>query len=79
MYGVDLQRLRRLRKARGLTQLDVALALGYKSDVGYHYLETGKCVITADHLARLAELLEVRIEDLFEKSLDPTGTEGGQP
>jgi putative transcriptional regulator len=48
---IDLAKIRALRKQKGLTQEDMAQALGYMTAIGYHYLETGKRRITAERLA----------------------------
>ena len=64
---LNYKKLRELRLKKGLTQEEVARAIGYESNLGYHYIETGKRRITAERLARLAELFGVGIEDLFTK------------
>ena len=79
MKQVDLQKLKNLRKGSGLTQEDVAKTLEYKSALGYHYLETGRCQIKAEQLMELAKLFGVPIESLFVDSSAigiTTGTEG---
>ena len=63
---VNLTKMRALRVARGLTQSDMAKALGYKTDLGYHYLETGKRRMTVDHLGIIAAVLEVSIMELLD-------------
>ncbi len=62
---VDVAKIRRLRKAAGLTQADMAQVLGYKSPVGYLYLENRRCKISAEQLATIAITLKVPITDLL--------------
>lgn len=75
MGRVDLERLKLLRKQKGLTQEDVAFQLGYKTRTGYHRLEKGSRSIRADQLAKLAILFNVPMEDLMERGdgLNETG------
>ena len=63
---VNLERMKHLRKAKGLTQLEMARLLGYKTNLGYFYLENGRCQIKANHLPLIAAALEVDISTLFE-------------
>lgn|GEM_PF-1268948 len=70
MYTVDLAKIQKLRKARKLTQEEMSIRLGYKTGLGYHYLEKGKCRIAADQLAQIAEILDVPVSDLY--VLEPT-------
>jgi putative transcriptional regulator len=72
MVQIASARLRELRHARGLTQGDVAAALGYPSQIGYHYIETGKRRLRGDIAIRLAELLGVGVEGLYEARIDLT-------
>lgn len=86
---IDLDKLKELRKHNKLTQEGVAKALGYKSALGYHYLENGRCQIKAEQILILANLFKVSIAELFFKEqvanmatnganpkLTPTGTDG---
>lgn len=65
---IDLSKIRTLRKQACLTQADVARELGYKSCVGYHYIESGRCKLRADQLVVLARILGVSVEDLITKT-----------
>jgi transcriptional regulator with XRE-family HTH domain len=65
MISVDLDKIKRLRKEKSITQYEMAKLLGYKTDVGYHYLETGRCQIDAVQLAMIAQILEVPVSQLF--------------
>lgn len=62
---VDLAKMRMLRRRKGISQREMARTLGYKSAVGYHYLETGRCAIQAEQLFCIAERLGVPIGELF--------------
>jgi len=62
---VDLAQIRALRKRAGLTQADMARVLGYKTAVGYLYLEKGRCRVSAAQLATIANKLGVPITDLL--------------
>lgn len=86
---IDLDKLKKLRKQNKLTQEEVARVLGYKSALGYHYLENGRCQIKAEQIVILADIFKVPIVELFFKDqvakmatkdaspkLTPTGTDG---
>jgi transcriptional regulator with XRE-family HTH domain len=62
---VDLKKIKTIRKEKGLTQGYMASRLSYKTPIGYHYLETGRCQIKADQLAIIAKELGVEVNDLF--------------
>lgn len=61
---IDLEKIKRLRKAKGISLEDMASALGYKSPTGYYYLEIGRCAIDANHLPIIAQM--VGISDIRE-------------
>lgn len=81
MRQVNLQKLKALREAKDLTQEDVARYLGYKSALGYHYIESGRCRLRADHAIALASLYAVDVQELFfdqsvaNAAIERTGTE----
>lgn len=68
MRRVHLEKIRVLRKQKNLTQRQVAQKLGYKTAIGYHYLETGRCKITAEQLDVIASALGVTTEELYEQN-----------
>jgi len=72
---VDLEKIRKLRKSRKLTQREMGIRLGYRTALGYHYLEKGKCRIAADQLAQIAGILGVPVSDLYTADGHKTGTE----
>lgn len=51
------ERIRAARKQRGMTQLDVALALDLRSGVAVHYWETGRHALRAYTVRRLERVL----------------------
>jgi len=56
--------IRRARHARGLAQVNVATHLGVRQTAVSDY-ETGKSVVPGDKLAKLADLLGVRVDQFF--------------
>jgi len=66
---VDLEKMKRLRKEKKISQTELAKKIGYKTGVGYHYIETGKRKVKAETLAKIAEILDVSVEDLYEKEV----------
>ncbi|MBT2680018.1 helix-turn-helix transcriptional regulator [Bacillus sp. ISL-35] len=62
---VNLEKIKRLRKAKGLSFNQMAEKLGYESQNGYYYLETGRNKFSAEALAMVATIFNVPIEDLF--------------
>lgn len=72
---VDLVKIKMLRCKKGISQREMAEKLGYKSSVGYHYLECGRCAIQAEQLFLIAQKLEVPMDSLF---LQPPCTEEAQ-
>jgi transcriptional regulator with XRE-family HTH domain len=58
-------KLTKLRKAKGLSRVDVARGAGV-SEVTLWRLETGRRTGSVDVLRRIAAFLEVSLEDLIE-------------
>jgi transcriptional regulator with XRE-family HTH domain len=58
------EKIRKLRELSGKTQLEVAEALGLTQS-NYSKIETGKLDITVKHLEEIAELLQLRVEDII--------------
>lgn len=65
MLKVDLKKIKKLRKEKGLTQGYMAEKLEYKTPIGYHYLESGRCQIKADQLIIIAKELNTEVTSLF--------------
>jgi transcriptional regulator with XRE-family HTH domain len=63
---VDLKKIKKLRKDKKISQKEIAKKLGYKSGTGYHYIETGKRNIKAETLAKIAQVLNVSVEELYD-------------
>lgn len=55
--SIDLAKIKRERMSRGLTQEDMADALGWKSRSSYAKRESGSVPIGADELIHIAEVL----------------------
>lgn len=62
---VNLEKIRALRKAKRMSQKEIAQKIGYKSGTGYHYIESGKRNVKAKTLAEIARALEVPVEELY--------------
>lgn len=63
-----------MRETNGLTLAQVAERLGYKSSVGYWYIENGLRQAKAEHVAALAQLFSVSIEELFYSKVTDSAT-----
>lgn len=55
-----------------LTQKQVGKVLGYKTALGYHYIESGRCRLKAEQALILARLYGVPVEELFADDAAPT-------
>ncbi|WP_117017115.1 helix-turn-helix domain-containing protein [Aeribacillus pallidus] len=62
---VDLNKIKTLRKKAGFSLEEMAKLLGYESQNGYYYLEIGRSKFPAETLAKVADILEVPINELF--------------
>jgi transcriptional regulator with XRE-family HTH domain len=62
---VDLDKIKQLRKEKGISLEQMAYKLGYVSQNGYYYLEIGRGKISAEMLAQIAQFLKVDINELF--------------
>lgn len=52
-------KLKELRKKQGLTQEDMALALGYRDKSSYCLIENGKSRVTVDTANKIASILNL--------------------
>ncbi|WP_052154149.1 MULTISPECIES: helix-turn-helix domain-containing protein [Thermoactinomyces] len=77
---IDLKKIKRLRIHKGFSQEFMSKFLGYKSVLGYHYLEKGRCQMKAEHLIMIADLFQVSLDELYVKvyPLRSTGTQRGE-
>ncbi|WP_018764086.1 helix-turn-helix transcriptional regulator [Bacillus sp. 105MF] len=62
---VDLEKIKRIRKNLNLSVEDMSESIGYRSMNGYYYLETGRNKFSAETLARVADIFNLSISDLF--------------
>lgn len=63
------QKIKSARKRKGYTQANLAELAGYSVQHISH-VETGKTIMSLDCLVRLANSLEISLDDLFCKDLD---------
>lgn len=71
--GDSINNLKAARKAKGLTQTEVAHAIGLTQN-GYSYWENGKAKIDKDQMLKLAALFEVSVDYLLGNTDAPTST-----
>lgn len=69
--GDRINNLKAARKAKGLTQTEVAHAIGLTQN-GYSYWENGKAKIDKDQMLKLAALFEVSVDYLLGNTDAPT-------
>ncbi|WP_342045955.1 helix-turn-helix domain-containing protein [Bacillus sp. OTU530] len=62
---VDLKKIKSLRRKSGISLQEMSNILGYRSPNGYYYLETGRCAFPADKLARVADVFNIGMSELF--------------
>lgn len=68
-----MNNLKAARKAKGLTQTEVAQAIGLTQN-GYSYWENGKAKIDKDQILKLAALFEVSVDYLLGNSEAPVSS-----
>lgn len=73
-----MNRLKELRKQKGLTQTEVASLVGISQN-NYSYWENGKVKIDADSIKRLAEFFNVSVDYLLGRSEAPNIADGYSP
>lgn len=66
-----MNNLKAARKAKGLTQTEVARAIGLTQN-GYSYWENGKAKIDKDQLLKLASLFDVSVDYLLGNTTSPS-------
>jgi DNA-binding XRE family transcriptional regulator len=64
-HKVDLEKIKKLRKEKGISLERMAEILGYESPNGYYYLECGRGKFPAEALSKVANELGVPITELF--------------
>ncbi|OQM44591.1 hypothetical protein B6A27_15810 [Anoxybacillus sp. UARK-01] len=65
LVKVNLRKIRECRKAKGLSQGEVAKLLGFNTVYPYHRKESGQQPFTAEELMELAQLYNVPYEHFF--------------
>lgn len=63
--GINILKLKELRKAKGLSLAYVSDFLGFSTQQGYYYKEAGLRGISAEGLGKLAMLYGVPVESLY--------------
>lgn len=61
----DGEKIRKRRIKLGLTQLEMAEKLGYKTAAPYSKIESGRQLPKADSMAVMASVLKCSIEDFY--------------
>lgn len=59
-----IENIKKIRLEKGVTQLDIALALDFKES-NWNKIENGKQFLKVNHLAKIADVLGVEVIDLF--------------
>lgn len=62
---INLSRVKKIRRNKGITQKEMADKLGYKGKSGYCQLENGTVKMTLEHAKKIADILDVNLETLF--------------
>ena len=65
---MDKKLLKEARKKRGITQKEMAEALGYSGKSGYSCLETGKIKVSVDkslEIKKILDLSETEYQNIF--------------
>lgn len=75
MIKVNLEKIKRLRKSKKLSQGDMAKIVGFNSLYPYHRKESGIQDFTANELYAIANFFEVPIEYFFENDVAKNATE----
>jgi putative transcriptional regulator len=65
LVKVNLDKIKELRKEKGLSQEDVAKMLGFKTVYPYHRKESGQQSFTAEELMTLSQIYNVPYEKFF--------------
>lgn len=63
-YSVQLSRLRELREAQGLSQVEMAEKLGIAKQ-NYNFIENGKRKVSLVMAKQIADIFTIPIEDIF--------------
>jgi transcriptional regulator with XRE-family HTH domain len=63
------ERIKAFRLKRGLSQEELAKALGYDSQMAVAYMEDGERGLKVEMLLKIAAILDVKIDDFFPNSV----------
>lgn len=74
---VNYRKIRQLRRMMDLSQKEFAVLIGYSSQNSLHKLERGMIDLPASRLERIANVLQVAVEDLLIP--DEAAAETGNP
>lgn len=62
---LDLNKIKQLRKEKGIPQSKMSTALGYKTRFGYQHFEKGRRKLPANKVPVLSELLDTPMAELY--------------
>lgn len=62
---MKLNKLKEIRKAKGLTQEQMAKLLGYKDKSGYCQLENGDIKMTLEKAIKISKILGTDMKEIF--------------
>lgn len=65
MKGINLEKIKRMRKKSKVSLLDMTLLLGFKSPSTYLKYENGESEFHANHLPMLCQKFDCEVRDLF--------------
>ncbi len=65
LFKLNLEKVKELRKEKGLSQEEVAKMLGLKTVYPYHRKESGRQSFTAEELMMLSSIYNVPCEKFF--------------
>lgn len=68
LFKLNLEKVKELRKEKGLSQEEVAKILGLKTVYPYHRKESGRQSFTAEELMMLSNIYNVPCEKFFYSS-----------
>lgn len=62
---IDIDFIAMVREEKGISRMEMAEALGYKSHVAYYRKEKGQRSFSASDIAKLVKILNIEFEDVF--------------
>jgi len=70
---IDLEKIKKIRKEKGIKMDDIAKELGYKYYQSYYRIETGKRKLSIDKLVKFSKILNIPLEELIKKGEENEG------